>query len=364
MADLEFDDMAETRRLAEASAWRVALFEADLETNEGFEAWLAADPRHLEAWRQVSASWDRFGDEAMEPELIVARRDALERARRHRQRRVAGAGAWSGVWNGTGMRIAAALVLVVALGVGVGFGLWRMDQPDVYRTALGERRTITLADGSHVTLDSNSELRVKLRPKARALELLSGQARFEVAHDTSRPFTVRARDKTVVATGTSFNVDLFGSSVIVTLIEGRVSILQEALRSPPPFVAQPPAPVVARLVPGEQLVAPQPVEANLAAPLPPVVLEKVSLDRATAWESGQLVFDNEPLSAVVQRVGRYSDHPLVADRDTAALRLSGVFNAGDIPTFLDAVQRALPVAAETGEDGVMHLRRTDAGPRR
>jgi len=353
MVGEDIDGTNETRRLVEASAWRVALFEADLEATEDFEAWLASDPRNAEAWRQVSAGWDRFGQEAMEPELIIARRDALERARRQKQRRFAGAEGWR---FGGGAKIAASLIAVLLLSSGVGLGVWQTTKPDVYQTALGERRSITLTDGSHVELDSNSLLKVRLLQKTRSLELLRGQARFEVAHDTGRPFTVHARDKTVVATGTSFNVDLFGPDVIVTLIEGRVSVLQDRAARMPIIARAPPPQVVARLTPGEQFVGPQPAMDRSKPALPPVVLERVSIDRTTAWETGQLVFENEPLSSVAQRVARYTDQPIVVDNEVSTLRLSGVFNAGDLPAFVDAVQRVLPVTAGTEEDGVVHLR--------
>ena len=352
MGPAETEQIDEIRRLAEASAWRVALFEADLEATEDFEAWLASHPRNADAWKQVAATWDRFDENATEPELIVARRDALERARRTRQRRFAGTGR-----RGAEVGIAASLLAVASLGALVGFGVWRSTRAEIYQTTLGERRTITLADGSQVDLDSNTRLAVKLRPKARALDLISGQARFEVAHDATRPFTVHARDKTVVATGTSFNVDMIGAKVIVTLFEGRVLILQDRPAHLPIIEPHPSPIVVARLTPGEQLIA-QPSKLERPAGIPrTIVLEKVSTDRTMAWESGQLVFDNEPLSSVAERVARYGDRPIAVDGQAAALRLSGVFDAGDLNTFLDAVQRALPVAAETDADGVVHLRR-------
>ena len=343
----------DVRRLAEASAWRVALFEAGVETNESFETWLTSDPRNPGAWAQVAAPWDRFGEDAMAPELIVARRDALERARRHQQRRLGA----SLRWRGAGGRIAASLIAGVLLCGLIGLGVWQSNRPELFQTAPGERRTITLADGSVVAMDSNTRLSVRLRGGSRALALLQGQARFDVAHDKARPFTVHAGDKTVVATGTSFNVDLLGANVVVTLIEGRVSILQDAGSSSlAPFRAAPPRPVVARLAAGEQLVASQSATDRPLAVTPPVVVAKASIEQALSWESGQLVFENEPLSAVVERVDRYTDHPVVADGRAAALRVSGVFNAGDLTTFVDAMQRALPVTAETTDDGVVHLR--------
>src|SRR3546814_1264895 len=87
---------------------------------------------------------------------------------------------------------------------------WSSDvcSSDLYRTVLGERRVVTLADGSTVSLDAASEVRVAYSERARELALVRGQARFDVAHDPRRPFAVQARDQRVVATGTAFNVDL------------------------------------------------------------------------------------------------------------------------------------------------------------
>src|SRR3546814_3917007 len=105
---------------------------------------------------------------------------------------------------------------------------WSSDvcSSDLYRTVLGERRVVTLADGSTVSLDAASEVRVAYSERARELALVRGQARFDVAHDPRRPFAVQARDQRVVATGTAFNVDLFGPQVLITLIEGHVQVLE------------------------------------------------------------------------------------------------------------------------------------------
>jgi transmembrane sensor len=187
------------------------------------------------------------------------------------------------------------------------------------------------------------------------LELVRGQAQFQVAHDIGRPFTVHACDKTVVATGTSFNVDLLAGDVIVTLIEGRVSILQDR---PARVAIGPRSPLVlAKLIPGEQLIAHDAGSGRIDATPPTAILEHANIDRTTAWESGQLIFDNEPLASVVPQVARYGDRPVVVDQNVGSLRISGVFNAGDLTAFLDAVQRELPVVAETGDDGVVRLQR-------
>jgi transmembrane sensor len=333
-------------RLAEASAWRVTLSEQDLESCEAFETWLTGDAGNAVAWARTQASWSRFGDEAVAPEMMTARRDALERARQVQARRAGG--------ERRSLRVAGLAAAAVAA-VLVAGGAWWLQRPAVYSTALGERRTVMLADGSRMALDSGTKVRVRLLRDARRLTLVRGQARFDVAHDVMRPFSVAARNQVVVATGTSFNVDLLGPKVTVTLIEGRVSVLQNG----PGDLLHPGAILkrshTTRLRAGQELVAvnvPGPV---VAAPAPTV--EKVNLDGATAWENGQLVFDNEPLATVVERVGRYSNRTIgVADARTGALRISGVFNAGDLDTFVDTLQRYLPVEADHRADGGLVLR--------
>ncbi len=326
----------EVQRLAEASAWRVALSEAGQLTSDAFEAWIA-DPANEAAWDQVQHSWNLVGDQASSPEILTLRRDALERAGRF--------GATSGAAGRWLPRIAACLI--VMLGLGIAWSSWiSREAPLSYATTLGERRVVTLADGSKVSLDSNSELRIAYSDDARKLVLMRGQARFDVAHDVTRPFSVQARDRIVVATGTAFNVDLMGDKVQVTLIEGRVVVLT---KSPAPAGAAAPAPAKRgiALTAGQQLTV---------APRAAGMVETVNLDRATAWESGQLVFEDEPLGSIAERISRYSAHPVRVAPAIAPLKISGVFNAGDVATFADTVSRYLPVEAATQGDGSVLLK--------
>ena len=326
----------ETRRLAQAAAWRVRLTEDGAETSDAFEAWIA-DPANEAAWDQVQGPWRQVGEKATSPELMALRAGALARARRRESR----------TWTRTlGGRIAAGLAAVFVLTAGYGGWQWYGAQPQVYRTTMGERRVVPLPDGSKLSLDSGSRVRVRYTGDARRLELISGQARFDVAHDVQRPFSVTARDQTVVATGTAFNIDLLGPRVLVTLIEGSVLVLPKAAepRAADDGKAARPAPI--RLEAGERLVA--------TATAPPVV-EVASLDRATAWETGQLAFKDEPLSAVAERIGRYAETPLAVSPDAADLKVSGVFKAGDIVTFVDVVTHYLPVDDRRDSDGAITL---------
>jgi transmembrane sensor len=327
---------AENLALAQAAAWRVRLSEADAASCPEFAAWLATDARNVAAWKEVQEPWDLVGEHATAPEVIELRRAALAhahaagRGRRARSRRFAMAG-WIGV---------AAAICAVAVG---GLSFWRSLQPDVYSTRAGERRVVTLVDGSRIALDSRSEVRVRYTQNARELVLASGQARFDVAHDAIRPFSVSAEGHKVVATGTAFNVDLFASSLFVTLIEGHVVVLADQTGS----TARLPTPPRMTLDAGEQLVL---------SPSAPPSVEQVNVERATAWENGEIVFENDLLVNVVARLNRYARQPVtVAEGPTAELRISGVFHTGDVDGFVATLVSYLPVRAEKDPEGGTRL---------
>ena len=324
----------ERRSLAEAAIWRVHLAELGVDSSDEFEAWLAADPAHRLAWRRVEAPWNHFSEHAAAPELLAARRAALGDARRWASKR------WGGLR--TVPRRSALATAVVAIAA-VWLAVTWLNAPDDFSTALGERRVVTLEDGSRISLDSRSEVRVRYSKHARELTLLHGQARFDVAHDVERPFSVVARDQKIIATGTAFNVDLAGPEVLVTLIEGRVVVLNEATGETQLRQRH----SVVELQSGEQLVV---------LPAKPPAITRVNVERTTAWQNGQLMFDNELLPSVVARVSRYTTTAIVVnDPSVAAMRISGVFNTGDVQGFVDTLTRYLPVTALPAKNGRIEL---------
>ncbi|WP_175597235.1 FecR family protein [Peristeroidobacter soli] len=340
------EEAARLLRLAEAAAWRTRLTEESIDSSSAFEAWLATHEDNRRAWSQVQGPWELFGEQAHSPELIELRRAALGRARdagRHRWLRSSG---------GRMRLLAAAAMAVVMI---AGFLTWHAGRPDIYRTQVGERRVVTLTDGSKIALDSQTEVRVSYSQEARDLSLLSGQARFDVAKDVQRPFAVYAAGRKVVATGTAFNVDLIGSEALITLIEGHVVIFtdaDESVRKETVALSERPRPVrrdqTIELAAGEQLV--------LAAGTAPTVTT-ANVEQTTAWQSGRLVFENEPLASVIERMNRYSARALrIADPRAAELRMSGVFNTGDVESFVATVTAYLPVRAENLRSGDILLR--------
>lgn len=350
-----------TRRLAEAAAWRVRLAEFELDDCDAFDRWLS-DPANAAAWRHVQEQWAFFDDFATSVEMMSVRRDALDDAciqaraqaptLMESQSVASPVEAPSAAPRRKAWLARAAAVAVAIATAPLAYGLLASG-PDLYRTDRGERRVITLADGSRVSLDAASAVEVDYSDNARHLKLLKGQARFDVKQDVLRPFSVQAGGQTVVATGTAFNVDLLGPQLAVTLIEGKVVILgaeTASTTSGEANAASPPGPIrkaALTLVAGEQL--------SLRPAAPPKVAP-VDIAQVTAWEGGRLVFKDEALSSVAARFSRYTDRPLLVDRSAADLRISGAFNADDVSTFVDTITRYLPVNASTDSEGQIILR--------
>ena len=328
---------SDASRLTQAATWRVRLAEHDLEGCPELSAWLAEDGRNAAAWKQIQEDWALFAGHANSPEILELRSEALTHAHE------VGKGRWIrsrrfAVTNG--LRIAAGIAILVVGGLIV----W-MKQPDVYTTRAGERRIVTLADGSEVALDSRSEVSVRYSAHARELTLTQGQARFDVAHDIERPFAVTADGHKVIATGTSFNVDLFGPSLLVTLIEGRVVVSSAPSWASPTKVDTPVARIP--LDAGEQVVF---------SPKKPPKVTHVNLGQAIAWENGEVVSENDTLTTVVARINRYARNAvIIGDAQTDELRISGVFHTGDVDGFVSTIVEYLPVRAQKQADGTTLL---------
>jgi transmembrane sensor len=326
--------------LEAAAIWRMRMASPDWSPSgeAAFEAWLAQDDLHRRAFERTGKVWDLVDNHAATPDVMVIRRDALHRAQKTARGRMT---RWV---QPTGRRAAiAAAVAGVLVVAGIGAAPL-LSADEVYRTGLNERRVVTLSDGSKLSLDALTKVTVEYSDDARRLKLVSGQARFDVAHDVSRPFSVQARDRTVVATGTAFNIDVFEREARVTLIEGRVIVLAQPASPLARITRESPARPIAMQA-GQQLVAPDHAPAQLVA--------SVDLEQATAWQQGKLMFDKEPLAEAVVRMNRYSERKIViGDVEAGAMPISGAFDAGNTRGFLEAVTAYLPVTATDGPGGV------------
>lgn len=281
-----------------------------------FAEWIAADPAHAEAYGAIERSWAMLAAVADAPEIIAAREQDLRAFDRPALRRKLGA-------------IAAALLLTVTTGwmaidsgLLPGMGLQEPAEMAEYRTGLGQRSTFTLADGSVVTLDTDSELRVGSMHSRRSLELVRGRALFRVAKDPERPFVVEASGREVRALGTTFAVRINPDDITVTLVEGKVRV-----EEPRGLLRRSQG---TQLEPGRQLVAGD--DKNWA-------IARVDVSRETSWLNGQLIFMRDPLNEAVAEINRYSERKIVfAGGQAPNRRIIGVFKAGDVDSFVRAVE--------------------------
>lgn len=349
MTPSEIDKVNTDDPYEQASSWFLRLSNGEInEDDPELRAWLSASPENAEAMSSVRVAWWALSEHANAPEMQVARRDALAQATKSAANRWGASGGWLTLTKA----IAASLAIIFVVGSVVVWQATSIDNIDIasdpapsFETGVGETRVVTLSDNSKVSLDASTRLRVDYTLEARAITLLAGQAHFDVAKDPARPFRVTAGDQTVVATGTAFNVEIVDEDVFVTLIEGEVVVADtddiengSDSVSSPTSSRSPGDAVILR--PGEQLVA------SAEALSEPVVTPDVNIEKATAWRRGMIMLDDDPLTAAVARMNRYSKIRLVvADEELDQLKISGVFSAGDTDAFIEALEAYFPIRA-------------------
>ena len=280
-----------------------------------FRAWLEATPENGEAYRQLSELWDFAEKVRAEPGMLAARERALARypASQSRPRilRVAFWAAAAAVVAGA----AAALVMLVQ----------RSAPIQMFRTGVGQTANIGLVDGSRLTLDTDTVVRVRLTARNRTIYLDRGRAYFKVAKDQSRPFVVNADGHSVRATGTAFEVSADPQRFEVMLVEGHVRVSTQSTETSQNGGKG----VYTDLDPGTRLS----VSGSRTW-----TLSKVDSGRELAWTEGELRFDNKPLGEIVVEMNRYSRRKIVIDDPAIANRsLYGAFMAGDVDQFVHAL---------------------------
>jgi len=245
--------------------------------------------------------------------------------------------------------VTACALIVAAAGL---YAWLTLRGTQTYETGIGERRSLTLADGSTIDLNARSRIRVRLTETRRLVELIDGQALFEVAKDRARPFIVRSGEVQVRAVGTQFDVDHERGSTTVTVLEGRVAVAspnavgrsRTSSTGPNEFPsgvsvkgeagagsAEAGLPVLVQageevVVTGTAVSRPQP--AHIAA--------------ATAWLQHRFVFDATPLSDVIDDFNRNNPRQImVADPELRNFHISGVYSSTD-PASLIRFLKAQP----------------------
>ncbi len=331
----------------EAGEWCRIIAERPLspEEAEAFEAWMDADAEHRAAFERATFIWRALDGRAAPPELVAMRMDALSALSGQDDALVP---SW---WQRPLVRRTGMGALAASIVAAFTFAFFQpapQAQAVDYATALGERRVVMLDDGSRLSMDAASEVSVAYSKDRRELELKSGRAKFDVAKDPLKPFTVAAGDKLIVATGTSFSVEILNGEVNVTLFEGHVAVLNRATRKPAVVPANGKLDAADQLLkPGQELSLP----ANGVGKL-----ETIDPAAARSWESGQLSFADEPLAQAVERMNRYSQTTFaIGDAAAGRVQISGVFNSDNVDGFVTDVTDIFPVRTVRRGDEVVFV---------
>lgn len=315
--------------LDDAARWWTLLREPDSseDTVARWLDWTAADPRHLQAFERINALGGdlRALDAAARDELVRTFAPPRSRSR----------------WRPLQV---AACIGVLALG---GALAWRqLHAPpvtQVYGSAIRRHQDIVLADGSKIALGGASRLSTRFSAAQRHVDLIAGEAFFEVAHHPGRPFVVDAGGVSILDVGTAFDVSRDGERVEVAVTEGRVRIYG---------AGQVPADGSG----GLEAVAGQRVTYDPARPT--LQVSKISVEQATAWRDHRLEFVDTPLDTVIARVNRYSDRPLrLADPDLARLRFTGSVDTEATAQWTAALPQVFPLQVRQGKDEIVLSRR-------
>jgi transmembrane sensor len=249
-------------------------------------------------------------------------------------------------------RFLAAIAASAIAAVAVGTTVYLHFASPQYETQVGEQRDVLLPDGSRMTLNTNTLVRLRYSKDRRRIELERGEALFFVKHDTERPFDVFAGGTLTRALGTQFNVDMRHSNVTVSVLEGVVQVAAMSAETVTPDARvdqeQPSMTTIRPALSKGEAVEVRPLERR-------VVTEKANLRRIDAWRTRRLEFSDTPLLEAVEEFNRYSvTRVVVGTKQLETVRVSGVFNIADADGFLFSLQEALHIQILTSA-GVITL---------
>ena len=288
----------------EASAWYFRLQAEDVTPSElqAFAIWLERGDAQHAAWQEVQAMLDGLH----EPARVVRRAEQA-------------------AWRQPARRWACAAAVLLAVGLTVQNTPWLDRMRADYATGTGESRSIELADGSHLQLNTDSAIQVRMSAGERQVRLLRGEGFFEVAKDPARPFVVRSGDGWVKVVGTQFSVARRDAQTRVQVAQGKVQV---SSGSDTPVYLEPGRAVEYQ---GQRLA------------------EVHGFDPASgfAWRQRQLVFRQQPLSDVVSELNRYWPGKTLILGDALRNRVvSGVFEIDKPDAVIKALEYTLNLRAE------------------
>ena len=321
----------------EAVRWLALMEQGPLQPQQQdrFAAWLASDIRHQGALVRAQAAslrLDRLAALAGGHSILgpSPREQSLRIKKTTRRRLITAAASAAGL---------------LGLGAWLGPGLIQeLGDGTRYTSSVGELKKVVLADGSVITMNTQTELRVHYTGAHRDIRLVRGEAMFAVAHDAKRPFTVRVGEWSAVAVGTAFSVRRLNEPTTdITVTEGVVQLL----------------PVAGGVSAARRLGANQKAVIGADGNVEVDQVSDSQIQQQLAWRTRLVVFTGEPLRVALAEMNRYTpNHIVVGDPELGERHIVGVFSTADTQTFVSAMTATLGVeAVERGN--VVLLRRVN-----
>lgn len=304
----------------QAAQWAARVDRGPLTTAEQarLDLWLALDPRHLGAFARAQAimvSVETVAETRKIPPFAPARRRLLSRR--------------GLIWGGAA---------VAAAGAATATGLLSSAAAHEFRTKRGEVRLVPLSDGSSMTLNTETTVRVRYGPKERRVELLAGEALFTAVRNPGRPFLVEAAENEVRTAGDTFAVRRLSDSVVQVVVHGGEAELLNA-----------------RTHGRIRLVANMRAVGGVGATPASATLSPTEVRRALAWREGMIAFEGQSLAQAAREFARYSDTRIVIDDPALARRtVTGLFAANDPVGFAQAAALSLDARADP-QPGLVRL---------
>ena len=335
-----------------AQNWRARIASGELTEPERqqFEAWLAADMRHEEIYDQAETYWaafDHFRAEDVDkrflrrswPEQVTFALDRTKSLVATTQFKLLAATA--------AIALVATPILLTQLPTEVTAPIEIQPIMASHSAGIGETVTVTLSDGTIVTLGADTQIETEYYPGKRIVHLASGAALFEVASDSTRPFTVASGRLEATALGTVFEVRSNGGVVRVGVAEGRVRVAYPYILNDEPT----------RHIAQKELGAGEQIAATRTRGLRNI--ETVNPERVGAWRDELLLYNGATLAEIVADANRYSEREFMLDNVPDAISASEInasFRASDIDGMLAMLPQLYPVTIDDSDAAAVRIR--------
>ncbi|MBW2366618.1 MAG: FecR domain-containing protein [Deltaproteobacteria bacterium] len=379
------DDAWEPRAAVEARKWMMRFQDSGInpETDAEFIKWRDTHPANKKEFGLISGIWthtDFLKEHPVAEKILESNRSRPIPVPKKRWVDFLKVGSY-------GFQPLAAAAVLLLMVTGIWFVQSGALDKKTYRTATGNLMGLTLADGSTVNLDAETELTVRMTETDRQIDLETGRAFFSVAHDPARPFVVTAGQVSVRALGTAFKVSKEKTEeIIVSVVSGRVQVdghpepattgkskapestektntaETNAARKNTLFAARNPSSgqipaTVARVAP-TVLSAGQEITINKKKATYSV--RPIDVKRVDTWRKGRLYFKDTALHEVIDEINRYLDPKLViGDKQLNDMRVSMNFNIKDREHFVRTLEKTWPVSARPSSGGKIMLVKQD-----